>query len=366
MDLKEIFGKNVQFKRRQINWTQEDLAEAVGVDTRTISRIETGETATEFTTIEKIASALNIDAYQLFIHPDTPEHINSDLIQKISLRAQELYSENIMLLAKKSGIDIPTTKSRKVSREQSALNRFDKNRNRSLDVLAPIRVEALAKTFATLISNFSTIDRGTIWAILQKTHLHLFSNTLIPSKIIENIISAHQSWAKTSGTAFERFIANHLSNIIPDLTVVKPSDLATLKTKHSIKNIDKLIGRSEDDLMVVYKDINNMYLIGVIQAKTSVRDRIKMDASHSQIMLRAGLWSAHITIDPDNFLGKPKFRELADGVSVLGAVWHGVYKLSSIVSESEGVFDFDKLSTHLPQIIQAVINEKMSPTWRPN
>ena len=138
-----------------------------------------------------------------------------------------------------------------------------------------------------------------------------------------------------------------------------------MSSKDEIINQNKLIGNREDDLLVVFTIESHYYLVGVIQAKTSVRERMKTDAAHSQLMLKSGLWSIHVTIDPDNFLRNPKFRKLADGTSELGRVWHGVYKLSSLVAESTGIFDFNKLGTHLEQAIQITLQNKMSQGWHP-
>lgn len=361
MDTKTIFGQNLKLKRLAKKLTQERLAELVDVEVRTISRIECGEQGTEFSTIDKICKILEIDAYELFLPNEEEDSKNPSSV--LLVKAQETYRAGLEKEALKQGISTNVVK--KVIQNPGAAARFDQNRNRNQDPLAPIRVAALASSFALLIEQLPGEDSGAIWTHLQKAHHQIVTGVALPIRVANQVISAFQSWAKTSGTSFERFIAHKMARIVPGLSVLKPAELRELCKRNSVINIEKVKGVAEDDLFVVFESGTDLYLIGVIQAKTSVRDRMKMDAAHSKLMLEAGLWSAHITIDPDNFLGKPKFRNLADGTSELGHVWHGVYKMSSLVDESVGVFDFNKLEIHLSQVVSATLNGEMKAGWRP-
>lgn len=327
--------------------TQEQLAEQVGVDVRTISRIETGETATEFANIERVANILGVEPFHLFI-PQKAEP-TPDLIKTRQI-FDKVYNE-VLSQENRSPKNLRGKK-----HESLALSRFDQNRNRTPDQLAPIRVKTLAKAYQELIGLLPNVDKGTIWANLQRVYGEFLTG--LTSELINDTVSAHQSWVKTSGTAFEHFILATLNNSMENISVMRPGEIKL----YNMVNADKLVGKSEDDLLIVSHDT----LVGVIQAKTSVRERMKTDASHSQLMLKAGLWSIHITIDPDNFLRNPKFRDLADGTSELGHVWHGVYKLSSLVSESTGVYDFGRIFNHFPQAVHAVLEGKMTENWKPS
>lgn len=64
--LQKKFGQRLRLLRRRQDYTQEQLAEAAGVSTDQISNIERGKNAPSFTTLEKIAEALNLPVQELF------------------------------------------------------------------------------------------------------------------------------------------------------------------------------------------------------------------------------------------------------------------------------------------------------------
>lgn len=370
-DIKNVFGTNLKLKRIEKKLTQEQLSELADVEVRTISRIECGDFGTEFGTIEKFCAALDAEPFEFFLPIDVSEpspneaedeEESEERQRELLIRAQEVYSSKIDELARRSGID-PSPK-RKVKKDKLAVTRFNKNRNRQASKLAPIRVAALAESFDILLDQCPDEDPAVIWTTLQKIHYQIATGIRLPNYMVEAVVSAHQSWNKSSGTAFERFIAARMSEIMPQVSVIKPGEFEILKLTREVINAEKVLGNMEDDLFVVYESDGETWLIGVLQQKASVRDRVKMDISHSKLMVEAGLWSALITVDPDNFLDVPKFRGFADGISEHGRIWHGVYKMSATLEESEGVFDISKLEAHLPQVVEAVINERMNADWQ--
>ena len=66
MDLKIILGKNIKYRHKN-NLTQEKLAEILDVSPNYIGRIERGQHNPSLEKITKIAYALNVEAFQLFI-----------------------------------------------------------------------------------------------------------------------------------------------------------------------------------------------------------------------------------------------------------------------------------------------------------
>ena len=65
-DLARRFGRLVSLHRRTKRWTQADLAEAAKVSPDMIAKIETGVSGARFGTIQKIATALEVDTSELF------------------------------------------------------------------------------------------------------------------------------------------------------------------------------------------------------------------------------------------------------------------------------------------------------------
>ncbi len=68
-------GKNISTIRREIKKTQAEIAEKVGIDTVSLSRIERGNVTPSIATLSRIANALDTTLGRLFdgISPGTKE-----------------------------------------------------------------------------------------------------------------------------------------------------------------------------------------------------------------------------------------------------------------------------------------------------
>lgn len=64
--VKKYFGSRIKEIRESRGLNQEQLAEIVNMESRHISRIETGKSFTTLENIDKIAKALNVDINTLF------------------------------------------------------------------------------------------------------------------------------------------------------------------------------------------------------------------------------------------------------------------------------------------------------------
>ena len=67
MDIIKIFGMNVRKYRKQKNVSQEKFAELCGLHRTYISDIECFRRSISLDNIQKIADALEIDTYKLFV-----------------------------------------------------------------------------------------------------------------------------------------------------------------------------------------------------------------------------------------------------------------------------------------------------------
>lgn len=89
-DFYKKFGKRLKELRLQANVTQEDLAEKVGVATKTVSYWENGHNPITLNKIPLIATALNIPIYKLFVFLDIEESAaDKDYIKLLQLRTSE-------------------------------------------------------------------------------------------------------------------------------------------------------------------------------------------------------------------------------------------------------------------------------------
>ncbi|MBD2436587.1 helix-turn-helix transcriptional regulator [Nostoc sp. FACHB-110] len=68
LDIKQRFGKAVRRRKRELDLSQEQLAERAGLHRPNISNLERGELNPSLETIEKLANAMNISIPKLFIN----------------------------------------------------------------------------------------------------------------------------------------------------------------------------------------------------------------------------------------------------------------------------------------------------------
>ena len=77
MRLLQVFSKNLRKYRNESGLSQEAFANKAGVHRTYISALERGKRSVALDNIEKIADALGIDAYLLFI--DIPNETSTDI-----------------------------------------------------------------------------------------------------------------------------------------------------------------------------------------------------------------------------------------------------------------------------------------------
>ena len=70
-ELRAIFGKNVKLYRNRRNWSQADLAEYASISINFLGDIERGKKWPHPDTLTKMADALEIKVYELFLEEDT-------------------------------------------------------------------------------------------------------------------------------------------------------------------------------------------------------------------------------------------------------------------------------------------------------
>lgn len=83
-ELSRLFGENVQFRRKKMGLTQEELAERIGIGQQSLSRMERGGIAPKFERLQDFAAVLNCSVAELF-RPrsetdDAPEAALADML----------------------------------------------------------------------------------------------------------------------------------------------------------------------------------------------------------------------------------------------------------------------------------------------
>ena len=86
------FGKHLKYLRESKGYSQEKLAEIVGLEYQTISRIETGFYFTSYENLQKISSALGVTIKDLFDFPqnelskETLINLINDYIKSLDIK----------------------------------------------------------------------------------------------------------------------------------------------------------------------------------------------------------------------------------------------------------------------------------------
>jgi transcriptional regulator with XRE-family HTH domain len=91
--LGEILAKNMKEHRRRCGFSQAHLAELVNVSTHHIGMIELARNFPTLDLVERIAGALNIEIYRLFIEAHSPNEEFERLRQEIRADMKQLLDE---------------------------------------------------------------------------------------------------------------------------------------------------------------------------------------------------------------------------------------------------------------------------------
>ncbi len=85
-DIKKKLGDRIKFLRKQKNFTQEFFAEKINIEPQSLSNIERGKFAPSIETLQKIATALCVQPYELYLFNTlTPiKEIKNELIAAIN------------------------------------------------------------------------------------------------------------------------------------------------------------------------------------------------------------------------------------------------------------------------------------------
>lgn len=180
--------------------------------------------------------------------------------------------------------------------------------------------EAIKQATLQSMKQFPNRETSEIWKTVYEIHVHRKSG-IDNGEVIAKIISADQSWKKSSGHTFEEMIkflgtaALKGSNI----EIVLQRDLHSLINMGELSNeprdiswLKEQIKGSVFDLYAVAEKNEKKYCYGCIQSKTSIRDRVTRDREPSMQAMQSFFWSTIIVLDGD-FLKLPKFISMVNG-----------------------------------------------------
>ena len=87
--IKKKLGKRIRELRRSKVWTQEVLAEKIGIETASLSNIENGKTYPSAETIENLIKVFKINPYELFIFEHLEMPSAEKLIEEMNIAFKE-------------------------------------------------------------------------------------------------------------------------------------------------------------------------------------------------------------------------------------------------------------------------------------
>ena len=224
--------------------------------------------------------------------------------------------------------------------------------------------EAIKAAILKTMEAYPSVEPALIWRGIYEVHVHRKSG-LDDKTVIDRVVSADQSWKKSSGHAFEemvKLLANAALEgsgveilLQRDLnTIIKANELAN--EPRDISWLKEQIKGSVFDLYATYVENDKRFCFGCIQSKTSIRDRVTRDREPSINAMQSFFWSVILVLDGD-FLRLPKFKSMVDGgtAEYRENGWHGMYVFSD-KHTGERIYpihvDFETFADHAKEAAQ--------------
>jgi len=93
--LREIFAKNLRENRRKCGFSQEKLAEKAGISTQYLAMMEIARKFPTSEVLERLAAAMNINVYELFLIDHSPREELALLRQDIIREMKQTFGDII-------------------------------------------------------------------------------------------------------------------------------------------------------------------------------------------------------------------------------------------------------------------------------
>ena len=220
---------------------------------------------------------------------------------------------------------------------------------------------AIRLAITNALRTFPNKPVAELWSAIYRAHLFRKSG-ISDLETINKVISADQSWKKSSGHAFEEMVKELASLALygTGVEIILQRDLNTLIKANELANEPRDIAWLKEqikgnifDLYGILTVDDKKYCFGCVQAKTSIRDRVTRDREPSIHAMQSFFWSVVFVLDGD-FLRLPKFVSMINGGSKEFPEngWHGMYVLS-VKEPNDRIYpitmDFDLFKSHALQ-----------------
>ena len=219
--------------------------------------------------------------------------------------------------------------------------------------------KAIDRVLVEALLTYPAVSENDIWeaiGIVHKTNVAKLEQLGIApghhEDVIKRCLSAHQSWIKSSGHSFERYVSNISSDDLRrnEIRFILQSELTKLIKEGGLVNTPEDIQGLRDwgkdfDLYAIQTVHDETHVFGCIQSKTSIRDRVGRDVTFSHNAMDGLFWSVAVTLD-GAFLNMPEFIHMVNGGgSYPSNGWHGMYAMSGIEGDNDRIYKVDDVLT---------------------
>jgi hypothetical protein len=211
---------------------------------------------------------------------------------------------------------------------------------------------AINEAFAYLLSCTENSPKD-IWSAIYSAHVKRRTGRFIDltENEITDVISAHQSWIKSSGHAAEDFWKYECNRSLhgTDMITYLQRDVSLLYKNNQLVNagsqlsmLSHWLESSSFDLYIGQQRGTKCLVFGCIQSKTSIRDRVTREREPSNQAMDHKFWSIALVIDGD-FLRLDKFEKMVNGGTEIyqRCGWHQMYVLD-VAQERGRIIRLDK------------------------
>ena len=279
--------------------------------------------------------------------------------------------------------DYTDEKYNKIFAEQYALELRERESNNAKKIAERhAQHTAMLVTFEDAYEKYSNIENAAdIWNSIYSAHLRrkvgVFDSNDLNEEVIDDIISATQSWRKCSGHVFEHFVVDYTRERLRKYNIrfLLQKELTSLIHEGKIKNDPtdgiEALAKSEDfDVYAVVNVNGNLLVFGCIQVKTSIRDRVGRDVSFSGPAMERHFWAPAVVLD-GAYLAMPKFNMMVNGgghTKYRENGWHGMYSMANIDTDDRTYAD-SKLELLIEHAEEAALKftsarQRLDHYWR--
>ena len=191
--------------------------------------------------------------------------------------------------------------------------------SKAAEIETAAQKEAIKQATIAGIRHYADTEAALIWRAVYETHVHRKSG-IDNADTIAKVVSADQSWKKSSGHVFEEMVKILGTAALQDsgIEIILQRDLHTIIKAGELDNeprdiswLKEQIAASIFDLYAIVHKDGKQYCFGCIQSKTSIRDRVTRDREPSMQAMQSFFWSTVVVLDGE-YLKNPKFVNMVN------------------------------------------------------